>query len=193
MLNKLIVAMLVLSFSVSAFSSSRVDETINESTDEQIKKIEDLQKSLNLGKIELAKVESQLVIAENESEDHRFYLKFRNQAALAAIASAVSIAGSFYLQEKRLAAFNKSGKYFSHPGNTETLLAVIGLSGFTVTSLATIGFEIGVLLTKDEVKSVQETMKSLENSLNLKTIELNKETKILCEKDQRNRGCYLIK
>lgn len=186
-----LILVLATTVSMTSFASSRVESVISQSTDEQLTKVVDLEKTLINGKRELTHLEKQLEKIQSMNDYQKGLISFRNDVAVMAIASALAVAGSYTLQEQKMARFKNSGKVFTHPGEAETALGVLGLTGAALSGVTLIGAEIGVLVTKDEATNLQSTIKKLKINIDKKTRELQKEVVILCEQEPRHEACYL--
>lgn len=160
-----IIAILLMS---SAFAKTRVESVSSEDISDRLSKIEELQGYLSLAKKDLVGIEQTLAKASAQEKNEKTFVIIRDIAAATAALSFYNTVGAIKL-----------------PIDPWTLL-MTGIGASTVT----VGAEVGVLLSKNEAKSLREKTKELKDRINSRQTELQTEVKILCKEEPRHKLCY---
>lgn len=189
MFKKLIVLSTIMAISTTAFSSSRVEETINLSTQERLEKIVEQENDLVKSKKELSTLSTELASAKAGNGKHEMYLK---QEGVAALITLVSMGALYKMVKVGNVRCEKAllTNTFSSPSAAENVITVLGMIGVAAGGFKTVEGGIALYLTRDEVNKLQNEVRALGLEIDRKKSELSSEVKQLCKIDPRHELCY---
>ena len=157
-MKKLIITILLISFSMGAFATSRVEDCFNDDRDSRLEEINRIILKINQAELELSNFQFELSRVQSNSSqlDHNIFM--RNTAGVVA---AVGFVTTLVYQRKHV---------------TPSIFMLAG--GYTLSAISTIVMAIennGVRLSKKEINDLKASIAKLERLIRLEKKNLEKE------------------